>query len=167
MNNEIKEYIMNSATIINEMLTPSVLISGIGFLLFNFNTHYESLINKIKEMDHQIFSYIKQKELDKLDKARYSNIKQQINNLILRCKLTKYAIFILYIAMIFTIFSILVLAAEMANILLFIPNVPVISFIIAVILLFISVIVQIYEITLALRLFDKDFRIDYEDIAKS
>lgn len=158
---------INSATIINDMLTPSVLVSGIGFLLFNFNTHYVSLTGKINELDHQIFSYLKQKELDKLDKARYNNIKQQINNLILRCKLTKYAIFILYIAMIFTIFSILVLAAEMGKIAILLPHAPVISFIISVILLFIAVIVQIYEIILALKVFDKDFRVDYEDIAKT
>lgn len=148
----------NSITFISQMLTPSVMISGIGFLLFNFNTHFVSLIDKIDKIDAEIINLMSQETQNDLVKQRISYLKSRLKGLIRRCKLTKYAVYILYFAMIFTILSVLALAAEIGQIDLIIPQLPIISFVISIILILISIVIEIYEMTTALKVFDDDFR---------
>lgn len=149
---------MESTSFINQMLAPSVLISGIGFLLFNFNTHYVSLIDKIDHFDDEIFRFKSLSSLSDLENDRLTLLKRNNKNLILRCKVTKYAIFVLYLAIIFTVFSVLAIAFEIGNIHTGISHLPIIAFVIAVSLLLIAIIIEIYEFALALKRFDKDFR---------
>lgn len=153
---------VDTTSIINDILTPTVLISGIGFLLFNFNTHYVSLTTKISSLDLEIFSFLSKEKLTELEKIRFNIIKRQMSSLITRCRLTKYAVFILYICMLFTILSVLTLCAEVAKVQFFIDNkFSLIFFVLAIAFLSVSIIVELYEMLFALSIFNRDFNHNY------
>lgn len=148
----------DSTTFITQMLAPSIMISGTCFLISNTNNHFSALSSRISFLDCEIYDMVEKNKVDDKYLQRIKFMEDQRDELVHRGKLTKYIIFILHIAIIFIVASVLALAAEGFKVALFMQHLPIISFVSGVCIIFIAVLLSLYEIVLALKSFNKDFK---------
>lgn len=156
-----------SNSFITYMLSPAVLISGIGLLLLGINTRFLTITARIRELNKEIREISHKQCISDADKIRLNGINTQVSLMLKRCLAQKYSIFFLYIALILTILTILALAMDILKFNLFTENASIILFISSLFFVSISLILIGYETALALKTVKDDFTNSTEMLIKT
>lgn len=152
----------DSNVFINQMLAPAVLISGIGLILLGMNNRFLTITGRVRELNAELRHLANENLTENLFKIRLESLKLQISTMLMRSKLQKTAIFLLYVALTFTILTVFALAADLADVSLIADNLPIIFSIISLIFIFVSVILEGYEMTMALKTVRDDYKTSLE-----
>lgn len=156
---------LDTQVFINQILSPAVLISGIGLILLGMNNRFIANTGRIRELNSEIRRISEIHVFDETHKKRLLAIKSQITTMLGRCNTQKQAIFMLYLAMVFVIFTVLSIAANLANVTIF-QDIPKVTSVVALFFILISVMLEGWETTMAMRTVREDFRASCEMLPK-
>jgi hypothetical protein len=149
---------VDSNVFINQMLAPAVLISSIGLILLGMNNRFLTVTGRIRELSNELRQVAVSDMAESVKTSRMESVKSQITAMLDRSRLQKLAIFLLYMAMMFTILTVFALAADLADIELIILDYPVVFSITSLVFIFCSVMVEGYEMTMALKTVREDYK---------
>ncbi|MEM0952358.1 MAG: DUF2721 domain-containing protein [Cyanobacteria bacterium P01_H01_bin.74] len=142
---------MDSTSIISDALSPVVIISGLGLLIFGMNNRLISVGSRVRQLDKEF------RDIQGIPNTikRQTNIEEQLVIFIRRAKLLQNAIFLLFGAlalMILTTFVIALLKLTMINW----PMAPLWTFFSGLFCIFMAVVLEGYETILNIRTLSLD-----------
>jgi len=144
-------------TFISYMLSPAVLISGIGLLLLGINTRFLTITARIRELNKELRDISKKETVSEVDKIRLNGINKQVSLMLKRCLAQKFSIFFLYIALTLTVLTVFALAADVLNFNFYIENISIMLFITSLSFICVSLVLIGFETALALKTVKDDF----------
>ena len=156
---------LDTNTIISEMLAPAVIISAIGLILLSMNNRFFAITGRIRDLNKEIREIYERKEITERNKRRLVVIKDQVEKMLKRCKIIKFAIFLLYASIGLVVLTVLALAADIFNVSLIIEDLSIILFIFALIMVLVAIIIEGFEATLAVNTVKEDFYNSYYEQA--
>lgn len=152
--------------IISHMVSPAVIISAVGLLLLSMNNRFLAITARVRDLNSEALTIANKETNVDYEIKRLTSLKRQIFEMLRRCRYIKQAIFLLYIALGFTVLTILTLAGDLININPNLDKIAIVFFILALFVVLVALISEGYEITMALKMlrFDVDQTFESVDI---
>jgi len=88
---------------IAQAVAPAILVSAGGLMLLGLQNKFHNIVDRIRQLDREIMDYERQGPPDEIRRQRLRAAEAQVDILLLRCGLTRDAIFLLYIAVLFLV----------------------------------------------------------------
>lgn len=150
--------------IISQMVSPAVIISAIGLLLLSMNNRYMAITGRVRDLNREVFSIVNKQKTTTFELKRIHSIKKQMIDMLKRCQFIKQAIFLLYLALTLSVLTVLALAGDLINIHPELDKASIFFFIMALFCVLIAIILEGYEITMALNLLKFDVDQTFESL---
>jgi hypothetical protein len=101
---------VNATRTITTALAPAILVSAAGLMLLGLQNKFHNIADRIRQLDHEITQMEGIPELNGTRKKRVASAEVQVDILIVRCRLVRDAIFLIYVAVMLLIASTLIAA---------------------------------------------------------
>lgn len=154
---EKEHHMVETNELISQMLAPSVAISAFSLLLLSMNNRFGTITGRVRTLNAEIRELYLIQNRNKVEDNRLNVVKHQVIVMLKRCWIIKNAVFLLYVGLSLTILTILSLAADLLDLSLGIEQFSIVFFVIALLIMLISVILEGYEVTMALRNLREDY----------
>ncbi|MEW5821185.1 MAG: DUF2721 domain-containing protein, partial [Cyanobacteriota bacterium] len=122
---------INTSTLISQMLAPSVAISAFGLLLLSMNNRFFTITGRIRSLNAEIRDLNRLENRTKFDNRRIQVVKDQVGLMLKRCNIIKNAVFFLYMGMGCTVLTVLMIASDILDLNLGIEVLAIKCFVIA------------------------------------
>lgn len=136
---------------ITQMVSPAVIISAVGLLLLSLNNRYLTITGRVRNLNSEALKILNKESKTKIETQRFECIKTQMVEMLQRCHFIKRAIFILYLALTFCVLTILTLAGDMIGLHSALDSLSLVWFIIALLLLLTALLLEGWEMKIALK----------------
>jgi len=101
---------VNATRTITTALAPAILVSAGGLMLLGLQNKFHNITDRIRQLDREIIMMEGIPELNGTRQKRVESAEAQVDILIVRCRLVRDAIFLIYVAVMLLIASTLVAA---------------------------------------------------------
>jgi hypothetical protein len=133
--NELNEFI-------TQALSPALAISASGMLTLGMHNRLSVLGGRVRQLNREI--------LELSDPVRIANLQNQVVTFIQRAKLIRNSLFLLYAAICMMVLTAFGLAISDLDI-MHAQNIPIVTFLIGLGLIFVAVVMEALEVLLILR----------------
>jgi len=146
---------VNATRTITTAVAPAILVSAAGLMLLGLQNKFHNVTDRIRQLDRDIIQHESRGELDVVGRKRVANAEAQVDILLVRARLTRDAIFLLYVAVLFLIGS--TLTAAFGVLLRRDLDAPTFAFfVLAVVAFFISIVQSIREVRRSFRVIEDE-----------
>lgn len=103
---------VNAAQTITTAVAPAILVSAAGLMLLGLQNKFSNITDRIRNLDRMIVDLEEAGALTDIQVLRIANAEAQVDVLLLRAKLVRDAVFLLYVAVVCLISATLVAALD-------------------------------------------------------
>ena len=155
---------MSASQVIQAILAPAIMISSCGLLLLGLQNRYSFIVNRIRLLNEERRRSAKQlsdgKELEPLENFRYKSVMQQIKELSKRAHNLRNSILLLITAVLFFVLTSLLIALFYFYPYQTVELLPLISFLLGMVSIFIGVALLAKDIITAYRVIKLEIQVE-------